>query len=200
MHPDLELDTWREHWRAPAATLPVDLAARVERETRRMRRLYAAEIALVLAYCGGSAAWAMLSGRADIVVLAIGIWTFTAIACTMSWLLRRGAWSPVASTTTAFLELSILRCRRRRESVAAQAVLYVMILAFDLIWIYFQRARSEAITPVEFLTGSSLYWVWAVTIVLGTFAVWYRRRLARELDNLIQLRHRVDVGTGAVVP
>ena len=194
MHPDLELETWRQHWQAPAATVPVDLAARVERETRRMRWFYTGEIALVVGYCGGSAAWALLSGRTDILVLAIGIWTFTAIACTMSWVLRRGAWAPVASTTTAFLELSILRCRRRRESVAAQAVLYLLILAFDLIWIYFQHARSEPITPVEFLTSPSLYWVWAISIALGALAVWYRQRLAGELANLIALRRRVDVG------
>jgi hypothetical protein len=191
MHPDIELDTWRRHWRAPAAAVPVDLAARVERETRRMRRFHAAEMAIVLAYCGGSAAWAGLSGRGDILVLAIGIWTFTAIASTMSWLLRRGAWAPAASTTTAFLELSILRCRRRRESVAAQAVLYVMILAFDLIWIYFQRAERTPITPLQFLTSPSLYWVWAMTIVLGALAAWYRQRLAHELANLISLRRRV---------
>jgi hypothetical protein len=169
----------------------VDLAARVERETRRMRRFHAAEMAIVLAYCGGSAAWAGLSGRGDILVLAIGIWTFTAIASTMSWLLRRGAWAPAASTTTAFLELSILRCRRRRESVAAQAVLYVMILAFDLIWIYFQRTERTPITPLQFLTSPSLYWVWAMTIVLGALAAWYRQRLAHELANLISLRRRV---------
>jgi hypothetical protein len=191
MHPDIELDTWRQHWHAPPAAVPLDLAARVERETRRMRRFRMVEIALVLAYCGGSAAWAFLSGRGDILVLAIGIWTFTAIAWTMSWLLRRGAWAPVASTTTAFLDLSILRCRRRRESVAAQAVLYVMILAFDLIWIYFQRVGP--ITPLEFLTSPSLYWVWAITIGLGVAAVLYRRRLARELANLISLRRRLDV-------
>jgi hypothetical protein len=194
MHPDIELDTWRRHWQAPAGAVPVDLAARVERDTRRMRRVYAAEMALVLMYCGGSAAWAALSGRSDILALAIGIWTFTGIACAMSWLLRRGAWAPVASTTTAFLELSILRCRRRRESVAAQAVLYVMILAFDLIWIYFQRAKEGSITPLEFLTGPSLYWVWAMTAALGAVAVWYRRRLAREMANLIALGRQIDVG------
>ncbi|HEU5256092.1 MAG TPA: sigma-70 family RNA polymerase sigma factor, partial [Vicinamibacterales bacterium] len=41
----------------------------------------------------------------------------------VSFLLRRDAWAPASMTTTAFLDLSILRSRRRREGVVAQAVL-----------------------------------------------------------------------------
>ena len=192
MRPDIELDTWRRQWHTPATRLPVDLAARVERDTRWMRRFLIGEIAVTIAFCGGSATWTALSGRTDVLVLAIGIWTFTAIAWTMSWLLRRGAWAPVASTTTAFLELSILRCRRRREAVLAQAVLYVMILSFDLVWIYFERAGRSPVTPMAFVTSPSLFWVWGMTAVLGAIALWHRRRLGHELTNLISLRRLVD--------
>lgn len=191
MHSDTELNAWRRAWQAPPAAAPIDLAARVARETRMMRRFLVGEVLITITIGGGSAAWALVSGRADVLVLAIGVWLFTAIAWTTSWLLRRGAWAPVDSTTTAFLELSILRCQRRRESVIAQCVLYVMILTFDLIWIYFEFADHQPVTPLAFLTSPSLYWVWAITIALACAAVWQRQRLGRELVNLTALRRKL---------
>jgi hypothetical protein len=124
-------------------------------------------------------------------VLAVGVWAFLAMAWTLSLLLRRGAWTPMCTTTTAFLELSILRCRRRRESIVAQAVLYVLILAFDFTWIYFARLPAARPHPLAFLAAGSFVWVWAVTAVLGIVAVWQRKRLDRELENLTRLRQQI---------
>jgi len=190
MEPDVELDTWRHGWQA-SAVVPTDLQRRVERETHRMRWFFAGEVAITLAFGGGSLAWAVLSRRTDVSVLAIGIWVFLAIAWTLSLLLRRGAWTPMSTTTTAFLELSILRCRRRRESIVAQAVLYLMILAFDLTWIYLARSPAARPQPLAFLTSGGLVWVWVLTAVLGVLAVWQRGKLDRELQNLTMLRRQI---------
>jgi hypothetical protein len=191
MEPDVELDTWRRDWQA-GSVVPADLTQRVERETRMMRRFVVAEIAVTVVFGGGSLAWAALSHRRDALGLVIAIWAFIAIAWTISWLLRRGAWGQVTTTTTAFLELSILRCRRRREAVIAQCVLYVMILSFDLAWIYFHRARQVSLGVATFLTTGSVLWVWMITAALAVVAVWQRRRLGRELENLTNLRHQVE--------
>ena len=99
-----------------------------------MRRFVVGEVAVTMVFGGGSLAWRS-SPRTDALVLALGVWAFIAMAWTISFLLRRGAWAPVTATTTAFLELSILRCRRRRESIVAQCVLYALIVGFDLTWI-----------------------------------------------------------------
>jgi hypothetical protein len=67
--------------------------------------------------------------------LAIGVWFFIAIAWVISLGLSRDILKPSAATTTAFLDLSIRRCRHRLQALFADAVLFVMILAFDLVWI-----------------------------------------------------------------
>ncbi len=190
MEPDVELDTWRRQWQTESV-VPADLKQRVERETRLMRRFVAAEILVTVVIGGGSFAWAALSRRTDTAVLAAGVWVFIAMAWTMSWMLRRGAWTPVSSTTAAFLDLSILRCRRKRDAVAVQSVLYVMILAFDLVWIYFERAQRMPVDPRAFLTTGLVLWGWAITAALGVVAVWQRRKLSRELRNLTSLRQQV---------
>ena len=190
MEPDVELESWRRGWQA-SSVIPSDVRRRVERETRAMRRSVAGEIAVTLALGGGSLAGAALLRRPDVIVLAVGVWAFLAIAWTLSLLLRRGAWTPMGTTTTAFLELSILRCRRRRESIVAQAVLYLMILAFDFTWIYFARLPAARPRLLTFLTAGSFVWVWAITAVLGVVALWQRHKLDRELENLTALRQQI---------
>jgi hypothetical protein len=191
MEADVELDAWRLLWQARAPVVP-DVRALVERETRRMRWFVAGEIAVTIVFGGGSLGWAALSRRTDVLLLAIGVWSFIAIAWTLAFLLRRGAWTPAAATTAAFLDLAILRCRRRHEAVIAQAVLYAMILGFDLAWIYFSSAHRATPGVLAFLTSGAVVWVWAVTAALGAAALGYRQKLARELAALTALRHEIE--------
>ncbi len=191
MEPDVELDTWRRDWQA-GAIAPANVTQRVERETRMMWRFVIAEIAVTVVFAGGSVAWAALSHRRDALGLVIAIWAFIAIAWTISWLLRRGAWGPVMATTTAFLELSILRCRRRREAIVAQCVLYLMIFSFDLAWIYFQRAQESPLDVATFLTTGSVVWTWMITAALAVMAVRQRQRLGRELKYLTRLQAQLE--------
>jgi hypothetical protein len=193
MEADVELDAWRRLWQARAPVVP-DVRALVERETRRMRWFVAGEIAITIVFGGGSLGWAALSRRTDVLVLAIGVWLFIAIAWTLAFLLRRGAWAPAAATTSASLDLAILRCRRRHEAVVAQVVLYAMILAFDLTWIYFSSAYHAGAGALAFLTSGAIVWVWAVTAALGVAAVRYRQKLALELAALTGLRHEIESG------
>jgi hypothetical protein len=191
MEADLELDSWRRHWQQREVALP-NLKDLVERQTRMMRLWVVGEIIVTMVFGGGSLALAALYRRTDLFVLAAGIWVFIAIAWAISYLLRRGAWAPVTATTSAFLDLTILRCRRRRESIAAQCLLYTMILTFDLVWIYFARELRAADGVLEFLTSGGVVWVWIVTAALGVVALWQRRKLGRELEVLTRLRSQID--------
>ena len=183
--PDLELEGWRQQWNAHE-TVPPDLAKAVEAGTRSMRRGLIAEIVVTIVMGGGALGWAIVSRRPDVIVLATAVWLFIAIAWIASMLLRRGAWQPVAATTTAFVEVSILRCERSLQAIWIQAVLYVVILVFDLVWLYYYRAESSV---VEFMLRPMVVGVLTVvTPLLATAAVWYRRRLRRELKNLEKLR------------
>jgi hypothetical protein len=180
---DLELEGWQRQWQSQPAS--IDLRQKVEAGNRAMRRGLMAEIAVTIYMGGGSLLWAIVSERAEVVVLAVAVWGFITIAWTASILLRRGVWQPAASTTAAFLKVSILRCERSLEAIVVQAVLYVVILAFDLTWLYWYLQETDVWT---FLTRPAVLIVAGiVTPILGAAALWYRERLRRELENLRRL-------------
>src|SRR5262245_8001274 len=184
---DVELESWRAQWQT-AAPPPADLKARVERETRMMRRFVAGELAVTVVFGGASVVWAALSRRTDVVILAIGVWVFIAAAWTISFLLRCDAWSPATLSTAAYLDLSILRCRRRHEAIVGQAALYALILGFDLAWIYSFGREPGSRDLLSFLTSGSVAWVWPMTAVLAISAWRWRLRLSLELQTLTRLR------------
>jgi hypothetical protein len=190
MATDVELEAWRRDWQAASPPI-LDLKAKVDRQTRMMRWAVVADIIVTIAIGGGTLALALRSPRTQMLVLTIGAWIFIGIAWAMSFLLRRGAWAPVTATTTAFLDLSILRCRRRREALVAQALLYVMILTFDLVWIYLASAPDSRPGAMAFLMSPVILWIWVVTGALGALAVRHRRKLSRELAALTRLRQQI---------
>ena len=189
MQTDLELERWQDGWRAHDA-IPADLVRQVTRGSRWMRWGVASEIAVTIAIGGGSLGWAVASRRSDVAILAGGVWIIIAIAWALSILLRRGAWQPATATTAAFLELSILRCERGLQAVAAQAALFVLILGFDLVWLYSFGAETSV---WAFLTRPVLVLiVWIGGAIAAAAALWYRRRLRRELDRLLRLRREIE--------
>ncbi len=183
---DLELEQWQRQWRTQE-TVPPDLAKAVEAGTRKMRLGRIAEIITTLVMGGGAIAWAVAASRTEVTVLAIAAWLFLAIAWTASLLLSRGMWQPVTATTAAFVEISILRCVRRIQAIWIQAALYAAILTFDLIWLYYSREESSV---TEFLMRPVvLAFLFLVTPLAAAAAMWYRRRLLRELNNLKNARY-----------
>lgn len=185
---DLELEKWQRQWRAQD-TVPPDLVKAVETGTRNRRRGLIAEIVVTVVMGGGVLAWAYGSERADVLVMAIAVWIFIAIAWVASMLLSRGTWQPVTVTTAAFVEISIRRCERGLLAIWIQAVLYTVICAFDLVWLYHFRGESNV---REFLMRPAvLCFLLIVTPLVAAAAAWYRRRLLRELRNLNELERAV---------
>ena len=72
---------------------------------------------------------------------------------------------------------------RRLQAIWIQAALYVVILTFDLIWLYYYRAESS-VTEV-LMRPAVLVFLCLVTPLAAAAAMWYRRRLLRELNNLM---------------
>src|SRR5580658_4419970 len=107
---DAEWEALGQEWRQSRVVLP-DLRARVKKESRRMRLLLAADILVTLGAGGGTLGWALASRQADVAVLAAAIWTCIAAAWTFGIVNRRGNWSPAAADASAFLNLTIRRCR-----------------------------------------------------------------------------------------
>jgi hypothetical protein len=191
MQPDLELEGWRREWQAHDAIEPA-IKQRVERESRQMRRGVAMEVVVSVVMAGGTLVWAAISRREDAVALAAGVWILVAIAWIASWMLKRRAWKPATETTVAFLELSMLRCRRNLHAITAQAVLYVVIVAFDTVWLYYYRAPTRGLDLPSLLVSPPYLVLWAITPVLALIAIRYRDRVRRELDNLTLLRRQLD--------
>src|SRR5687767_11260474 len=121
---DAELETLQRDWQSQTV-VPVDLHARVERQIRNARVSLAASIVVTLVFGVGMPAWAIASQRVDVAVLAGGVWLFILTTWVASLTMARGTWKPASQTTAAFLEFSILSCRRNRQSVAVAGVLYV---------------------------------------------------------------------------
>jgi len=190
MHePDVELEGWQRQWQSQDA-VPPDLVTAVNRGTRRMRQGIVWEVAVTVVMGGGALAWAAMFPRSDVFVLSTAVWVFIGIAWIASTLLRRGAWHPLATTTAAFIEISILRCERNLQALWIQAVLYVVISTFNLVWIYEYQARTSVI---DFLVEPIVIGFLAVvTPTLAGIWWWYRRRLRREHANLVSLREQTS--------
>lgn len=189
MQTDSELEMWRRQWQAGTA-VPPDLKQRVEREIRRRRYGVVGAIAVTIAFGLGVPAWAIASRRADVAVLAVAVWVFIAITWTVSWRLSRGLSKPAAATTAAYLDFSILSCQRRRSSIAAASVLYVVMLTFNLVWRY--QAQPTPPGVWTFLTSMRIVIAGVITAALAVLAAWSRRRLAREHRNLVSLRRQLE--------
>jgi hypothetical protein len=188
---DRELDVWRRQWQAHTS-VPPDLRRTLERQTRMMGLRLVGRVGLTVIYGVGTVLWSVASGRRDVVVLAGAIWLFIATGWTFALTNSRGTWKPASSTTAAFLELLIIRCRRRLRALAFASVFYVVMLSFLLAWIYHDLARYDTVGLWAFLTSRSNLTVWGVTASLGVLAAWQRRTVSTQLRNLVTLRRQLD--------
>jgi hypothetical protein len=192
MQPDTELDTWRRKWQTQGSVSP-DLKRRVEGEIRKRQLDFIASVAVTVIIGGSTSVWAIVSGRAEVVVLVVAVWVFIAVVWTISRILdrRRGGWRPASVTTAAFLDFSILNCRARRQEIAAAAVLYTAFLMFVLGWKYQELAKEAPLDLWAYLTSWRVTTAGLITFVLCVLAVRRRRRLKRELQNLLTLRQQL---------
>lgn len=184
MNIDLELSTWREEWQCESP-VPPDLRRRVERESRVMRFMRLCEVLITIVFGGGTAAWAIMSSRRDVCVLAALTWLSIALAWRLSLMKSRGLWSAAAETHADFLNLSIRRCLAQIRATSLSSVLYCFNLIFTMSWVY----REQPIRPLgAFLISWPACVVWAVTLVFFGWLVWHRRRKRAELGRLLELQ------------
>jgi hypothetical protein len=180
MEPEVTMEAWRSAWQSEAAPAG-ELEAHVARETGRMRWMVGLEIVVTVAMGGGTLAWAVATRRLDITVLAVGVWLLLGVGWAITLRLGRDAWRPLGATTAAFLDLAVLRCRRRRAAIVARAGFYVLVLGFDLSWLYWDQGPRGRGDLLGFLAG--FWWVWAISAALAAVGVWQHRRLGRQLQN-----------------
>jgi hypothetical protein len=189
MSVDPELDTWRHQWQAQDA-VPAGVRRRVERDVLAMRLGFLSAVAVTVIFGGGTAAWAILSGEAEIVILAVATWVFIVVTWVVALTIEGGLGQrkPASATTAAFVDFSITRRVATRRAIVAAAVLYAAFAAFMLSW-RFRYPAGEA--PTDVWSYLAAVWIfWTITALLAVLAVWRWRALGRELEVLHDLRHK----------
>lgn len=182
MKPDPELEVWREQWQADTE-VPADLRRKVERGSRNLRLLVVLEALITVLMGGGSTLLATMDRHTEMVVLSAAVWLFLGAAWTFAIRNRRGTWSPVAISTTEFLDLSIRRCRRSLASSTFGAGLYFVEMVFCLTWLYWDPARRVALPAIIFSGATPIF-------VVGL--VRYRRKTRAELERLLELQMHLE--------
>ena len=177
---DSELELWRAEWQsAPEAPALADLRRRVARQSLYMRLLLVAEILVTIVIGGGTILIAALDPRPANILLAAATWLFIAVAWIFALVSRKDTWAPAASTTSAYLDLSIRRSRAALRTVIFGAILYLCEMSFCLAWI-FHETHSLSKTTIQIVT--------AITALFAIFLLRYHRKKRTELSYLLSLQ------------
>lgn len=193
MNVDAELEAWRQEWQSAAEpSVAAELRTRVEKQTRHMRLMLAGDILVTVVIGGYTAAWAAVSRTPDVAALATGTWVFILTAWVFAILNHRRSWTPAASNTAAFLELSIERCRGRLRALWFGAILYAVEIVFCLTWIYRYKSVRTPLTAAQFLMSGTAIGVIIITVAFAEFLRRHRRNKTRELAALVELQRQMS--------
>jgi hypothetical protein len=179
MNLDTELEVWRQDWQSESAVF-TGLRQKVKRQSRWMRIVLAADILITIAIGGGVIWSAFRSPGADMFVLAGATWIFLVTAWSFAIRNNRGHWSPSASDTLSFLDISIRRCQRRLAAVPFAAALFLSEIVFCLIWSYHHSPERHSSLASWLLFGS-------VAFLFFGFLFWYRHKKRAELRCLLNI-------------
>lgn len=179
--PDDELREWRDAWQAdpePASEARDAIRQRVKRKSLRMALAATFEILFALGMLA-FVIWSALRDPAPInagAMACLALLILWAVGCSL-WYLR-GTWRPSSETASAFVALSLLRCRRRLRAVRAGWWLLVLELAVMIPWIVLNvKARAAAFGLLAVLT-----------VLVSAFLVVAERKTRRELREWEEMR------------
>lgn len=185
--PDDELRDWMADWQAdpePASEVRDAIRQRVQRKSLRMALATATETIFGLGMLA-FVVWSALRDPAPVNVAAmacLALLILWATGCSL-WYLR-GTWRPSAETTSAFLDLSVLRCHRRLGAVHAGWWLLALELAVMIPWIVLSlEAKTAAFGLLAVLT-----------VLVSAFLIVAERRTRRELREWEEMRESLGLG------
>jgi hypothetical protein len=191
---DDELEIWRQQWNSQPA-VPIDLIRKVERQTIYMKLEH---ISLILPGLIGVATIvaAIRVPTLPWILLAIGIWCFNIIGGVLQIRNSKGAWTPAADTTAAYVALSIARCHARLKSIRLFYVFAPLLTAFVLAVVYQIIASYDGLkTTRDYLIMIGGF-VYAAAIV--GFVTWLMsskgKKIQAELTYLMNLQRQLRNG------
>ena len=189
---DDEMEMWRQQWQGQPSVV-VDLIRRVERETVEMRMAWFAFFAPAAVGFVATVFVAMSPSLGGILFVA-GLWLFGIFTLLFIKWNFKGAWTPHAETTTAYLELSIVRCRRKLRDFRVGRVMAVLVTAWVLFGVYgFLKSAGALKTALGFwITAATFVWtigVVAFAMYLGPHRMKVKTRA--ELEYLLTLQRQL---------
>lgn len=209
MNGDAELEAWRRQWQSeiPVPADPgaaelraAELRRKVERQSRFMKIMLAADILVTVGMGGGTIALAARSTGPDWWLLAAFTWIFIAAAWAFSLRVNRGNWRPHAVDTATYLDLAVRRCRGRLAALRFGGALYACQIVFCLGWVYHHQPRPRpALGAWLWFATVPIDAVWAVTVAFFIFLFWYRRRKLAELAWFENLTAQNPENSGAAL-
>jgi len=182
---DSELKAWQREWREQA--LPATSAEELARTVRRGNRnaLYGTLGAAVFTIVAvAPLIRRAIDGSIDSRFLA-GILTFVVLVWASALWLARGTWRPRDESTTAFLDVSIRRCRAALLGVPVALVLYLAELVYVLVSMHrIEGADFGALlrSPQFVAVG----WIGGPLYIAGQ--LWYGSRQRARLLRLRELQ------------
>jgi len=189
---DDELEVWRRQWHSQPA-VPIDLIRKVERQTVYMKLQRLALIIPILLGVGTIVAAIIMKG-APWIFLAVGTWVFIILGLLFQYQNEKGIWTPAAETTSAYLELSIARCRKKLNDIrytfvfAPLLTLFVLVVDYQILASYGVVRTREDIAKIA---GGFLFAVGVVGVVL-LLMVATRQRVKAELAYLLNLQRQLE--------
>lgn len=189
---DDELEVWRRQWHAQPA-VPIDLIRKVERQTVYLKLQRLALILPILVGIGTIVA-AIIMKTAPWILLAVGTWVFIIWGLVFQYKNDKGIWAPAAETTSAYLELSITRCRKKLNDIR-YTLLFAPLLTLFVLIVDYQILASKGVirTPedVAKIVSGFLFAVGVVTVVMLLMLA-KRKRVKNELAYLLNLQRQLE--------
>jgi hypothetical protein len=185
---DDEMEMWRQQWQGQPA-VAVDLIRRVERETVEMRMAWFPLFAPAAVGFVATVFVAMSPSLGGILFVA-GLWLLVAFTLLFIKWNYKGAWTPHAETTTAYLELSILRCRRKLRGFRVGRVMAVLSTAWALVGVYGSLKNVGALKTAPGFWIAAAIFVWTIGVVAF---VMHRIKVKTqaELEYLLTLQRQL---------
>lgn len=174
---DTELAAWQHDWSASTEPLP-DYARTIRRQNRRL----VVSTVLVGVATAIASTVAIVTRRSFLIGLATGLWLTALVVGGYSWWSRRGAWTPAAETTRAYVTLLHAR---------AIAQVRTLTLACGLL-----LAAATPLAGLVVWNGGAITKTTAVIFAalgLEVIILWRKRRRAvREVDRTSALIDAID--------
>ena len=189
---DDELEIWRRQWHSQPG-VPIDLIRKVERQTVYMK-LQRLSLILPILIGIGTIVAAIIMKMAPWMFLAVGTWVFIVLGLLFQYQNEKGIWAPAAETTSAYLELSIARCRKKLNDVrytlvfAPLLTLFVLVVDYQILASYsVVRTRAD----VAKIASGFLLAIGVVGVVM-LMVIATRIRVKAELAYLLNLQRQLE--------